>query len=175
MSRFFQGATRGHGGVRAHDSCRSRRCLPPVARWRFGRFILTITGIIASLNPLSRPPENPRLDSATRKGRSEAAGSLPQRPGLTGGQGRWRRRSGGAGRHVAAEVRTGWVSWARRSSWGWQIQWGRTGGAVGPCPSGGGAVFQCRTLEWVVRNIPQKNRHYTHQWTRLRCETSFRS
>ena len=34
---------------------------------------------------------------------------------------------------------------------------GRTGGAVGPCPIGGGAVFRCRTLEWVVRNIPKKS------------------
>ena len=40
-------------------------------------------------------------------------------------------------------------------------------------PIAGGAVFQCRTLVWIVRNIPQKNRHYTHQWTRLSCETSF--
>ena len=39
-------------------------------------------------------------------------------------------------------------------------------------PIAGGAVFQCRTLVWVVRNIPQKNRHYTHQWTRLNCETN---
>ena len=39
-------------------------------------------------------------------------------------------------------------------------------------PIAGGAVFQCRTLVWVVRNIPQKNRHYTHQWTRLSCETN---
>ena len=52
---------------------------------------------------------------------------------------------------------------------------GRTGGTVGPCPIGGGAVFQCRTLEWVVRNIPQKTRHDTHQWTCLSCETNFRS
>ena len=28
---------------------------------------------------------------------------------------------------------------------------GRTGGAVGPCPIDGGAVFRRRTLEWVVQ------------------------
>ena len=33
---------------------------------------------------------------------------------------------------------------------------GRTGGTVGPCPIGGGAVFRRRTLEWVVGNIPKK-------------------
>ena len=26
-------------------------------------------------------------------------------------------------------------------------------------PIAGGAVFRCRTLEWVVGNIPQKNQH----------------
>ena len=30
------------------------------------------------------------------------------------------------------------------------------GGHRGGVPIGGGAVFQCRTLEWVVGNIPQK-------------------
>ena len=49
------------------------------------------------------------------------------------------------------------------------------GAPWGHVQSVGGAVFQCRTLEWVVRNIPKKNRHYTHQWTRLSCETNFRS
>ena len=29
------------------------------------------------------------------------------------------------------------------------------GGHRGGVPIGGGAVFQCRTLEWVVRNIPK--------------------
>ena len=29
--------------------------------------------------------------------------------------------------------------------------WGRTGGAVGPCPIGGGAGFRRRTLVWVVQ------------------------
>ena len=27
---------------------------------------------------------------------------------------------------------------------------GRTGGTVGPCPIGGGAVHRCLTLQWVV-------------------------
>ena len=72
--------------------------------------------------------------------------SIPQRPGVTGWQGRVRRRAGGA--------------------------CGRTGGTVGPCPIAGGAVFRCRTLEWVVRGIPKKNRHDTHQWTRLSCDAA---
>ena len=54
-------------------------------------------------------------------------------------------------------------------------EWWSDGGHRGAMPIGGGAVFQCQTLVWVVRNIPQKNRHYTHQWTRLSCDTSFRS
>ena len=71
-----------------------------------------------------------RLDTATSKGRIEEELSIPHRPCLTGWQGRLRRSSGG--------------------------ECGRTGGAVGPCLIAGGAVFQCRTLEWVVRNIPKK-------------------
>ena len=72
---------------------------------------------------------------------------------------------------------SGWVSCARRSSWGWQIWRGMwsDGGHRGAMSNRWGAVFRCRTLVWVVRNIPQKNRHYTHQWTRLSCETNFRS
>ena len=46
------------------------------------------------------------------------------------------------------------------------------GAPWGHVQSAGGAVHRCLTLEWVVRNIPQKNRHYTHQWTRLSCETN---
>ena len=37
------------------------------------------------------PPENPRLDTATSKGRIEEEVSIPHRPGLTGWQGRVRR------------------------------------------------------------------------------------
>ena len=75
--------------------------------------------------------------------------SIPQRPCLTGWQGRVRRRAGGA--------------------------WGRTGAPWGHVQSAAGPCLQCRTMEWVVRNIPQKNQHDTHQWTRLSCDTSFRS
>ena len=53
VSRFFQGR---HGGMKAFArtiSAARGGALPPVARWRFGRFIPTITGIIGSLNPLS--------------------------------------------------------------------------------------------------------------------------
>ena len=52
MSRFFQGATRGHEGVRARDSCRFGAAPPVRIRCTRGRFILTITGIIVSLNRL---------------------------------------------------------------------------------------------------------------------------
>ena len=59
----------------------------------------------------------------------------------------------------------------------WQIWWGMwsDGGHRGAMSNRRGAVHRCLTLQWVVRNIPKKNRHYTHQWIRLSCETNFRS
>ena len=123
MSRFFQGATRGHEGVRAHGFCRFRRRLPRVCPFvPLPGLRLPIMGIIVSLNP--------RVFGTAR-----AAG-------------RGNIRAAGAGE--PAEL----VCSGIRCSDGAEDR--ADGGHRGAMPIDGGAVFQCRTLEWVVRNIPKK-------------------
>ena len=51
MAAGRRGVKRGHEGVRAHDSCRFGACPPVCKMCTLCGFILTITGIIGSLNP----------------------------------------------------------------------------------------------------------------------------